>query len=87
MKDAFVHGDDVEGDAEVTEARIAHEPGFRRLEEPPLLLAVDHLDGAAEPRSRLRLDLAEHEPSPATDDQVELVAGAPDVDAEDAIAA
>ena len=68
---ALVDRDDVERDAELTEARVPDEPGFGGPVEPPLLLVVDHLEGAAEPGSGLRLHLAEHQPPPAADDEVQ----------------
>src|SRR5689334_17191929 len=63
------------------------EPGLGGPPDPALLLRRHHLERVAEPRTALRLHLAEDEPAPAPGDHIELVASGPDVRAEDPVAA
>src|SRR3954462_1822121 len=80
---AVAHGDHVESDRETGEAGTCAKPRLRSAAPPPPLLGRDHLERVAEPRALLLFDLDEAKGPPAPDDQVELVAAAPDVLAED----
>jgi hypothetical protein len=62
-------------------------PGLGGAPQPPPLLRRDHLERMAERVAALALDLAEDEPAPAPDDQVELVPAGPDVRAENPVPA
>src|SRR5207237_6468466 len=84
---AVPHGDYVERRRERRELGMRREPGLRGAADAALLLRADHLDRIAEALAELLLHLDEGEPAAAADDEVELVAGDPDVLAEDAVAA
>src|SRR5262245_17234554 len=80
---SLTHGDHVEADREPPELWTRVEPGLGGATQAPLLLRRDHLQWVAEPRAPLLLDLDEPQCSSTPDDQIELVAGGPDVLAED----
>ena len=48
------------------------QPGGRRQPNTTLLLGVHHLDSLSERATRLRLHLAEHHPTAAPHDEIEL---------------
>ena len=81
------HRDDFEPAFERLTRRVPGKPCFRSEVQTSQLFLVDHLEWVAEPVARLALDLAEHEPPTAPDDQVELVTARPDIRAENAVAA
>src|SRR5882672_694413 len=84
---AAADGDHVEGDLEAGRLRMASKPGVGRDSEPTLLLVIHHLERVAESLAQLLLHLAEDQPPPSADDDVELVAGDPGVRRQDSVPA
>ena len=66
---------------------MAREPRLRRSTQASLLLRVHHLERVSELVAELLLHLAEHEPSAASDDDVELMPAGPRVGREDPVPA
>jgi len=66
---------------------MSRQPGLGCPAEAALLLLGHHLERVAIVAAALCLDLDEREPPPAPDDEVELVAAAPDVRLQDQVAA
>src|SRR5438132_9163916 len=86
LEPALTDGDHLEGRLQPGVFGMRREPGLGRPAQASLLLGADHLEGIAAPGAVLRLHLAEDEPAPTPDDQVELVDARPDIGAQDPVA-
>jgi hypothetical protein len=80
------HGDGLEAHVEPLQVGPERKPGLGGEAHPARLLRADGLDRGAEAGAAPRLHLADHDRSPAADDEVDLVPARPGVGGEDAVA-